>query len=280
MSVSIKIVLTGWLMIIVVAFSLSMGCIKDQYGPNAESTFASGKTPGTLPDIYTSPIGGFETKNIRLNSDTKYSLNYTFFSRDWEGGTVDYQLYHDGQNFSTSDPFNATISPSSFTALPHQAYPSRVTINTGTKFQKNTYLTLVVRLQSDKKHYANDSMLIMSDKDLIPPGLGILSIDSMRIENQTLTVRRGDTQRINVTFIHGRNGLANISYSISDTPLQVTIIPSSFIATYNVNVFPSIISVSAGPYTLPGRYTFSLEISGYNYLPTSRYDFAVDVPLS
>lgn len=248
--------------------------------PGSNSTEDPGRA-GTPPDSYTGPIGGFIGDSyIRLAPDSTGILNYTFFSREWEGGAVDFQLYHKGQVFQPSDSFNATITPSHFIAEPHRAYPANITLKTGPGFTANSALSVVVFLQGNRTPYADDDILVISTRDSMIPGLGILSVDDLRIRNTSLTVRRGETRSITVTYLHGLSGLQNISYSLSASPpLRVNIEPSSFIARYGNPGYTSLLSVTVDPLALPGLYNFSLDIRGQRTLYTSHHNFTVSVPL-
>lgn len=277
------------LLILVVAFSLCIGCItNNQISGNYENPLAS-RPQIALTDIYTAPIGGFNENMIVMDPNDTYTTNYTFYSRNWEGGWVDYQVQdRNGQNFFGSDKINVTISPSHFIAGPGQAYSSRLVITTGQDFDQMNSINFIVELQGNKKHYANDTLSV---NQIVVPGMGILSQARIEIENQTFSLKRGGSRQVNVTFHHGISGMEQVTYSISDSPLNITITPRTFISTKKVTGgFPAILSVSAASSVPPGRYQFHLNINrsdsifyshqsnhGYSTLIPQQYDFAVDV---
>jgi hypothetical protein len=276
------------LLTILVVFCLCTGCLTNNQTSIKSESPVNRQDHSALPDIYTAPIGGFNDVFISLKPNESYTTNYTFYSRDWEGGYVDYQILdRNGQNFSGSGKINVTISQSHFLARKNQVYSSQLTIKTGPGFKEDS-LSLVVRLQGDKKHYANDSLSL---GDMIPPGFGILSIAHVKAENQTFFVKRGESHHVNLTFQHGISGLKYVTYSTSDSPLDITITPGTFISTRHVNGgFPTVLSVTASPAVPPGRYNFQVKVNtsesyfyshqgshGYSHVMPKQYNFTVDV---
>jgi hypothetical protein len=249
--------LSGWVVIGIAALTLlTMGCIAHDDQPEAGGQCNTAQNV-SLPDIYTAPIGGFNETTIAMNPNSTYTTNYFLYSRNWAGGNVSYRLYNkDGSEFVSDDQLQLSIEPSQLTAGPNQIYISQLTLTTGPKFDKDYNILFDVQLQENQKHYANDTLWIWQD---CAPGLGGLAFDRMNAEKQTLTMKRGERQTVNVTFIHGWTGIEEVTYRVSETPLNVTMVPASFVASKGgTNPYQTTLVILADPTVSPGLYHFTL----------------------
>ncbi len=282
---------------IMVILLVCAGCFMNAQAANTLGNPVDNESQNPIPEIYTAPIGGFNENTIAMNPNSTYTTNYTLYTRNWAGGNVTYMFYDDtGHQFVGDDQLKVSIDPSRFTAKPGQKYISQLTLTTGPKFDKHYDLTFGANLQGNPKHYANDTLWIWQGP---APGLGIMSIDYMIIENQTLTMERGKTQKVNVTFRKGLHGIEEVSYWISDTPLNATVTPASFITSKGTTLYPAVLMISADPAIRPGLYNISLTTNrtesifltswgrdndgvlgighGYGSFPTKWYNFTVNV---
>ena len=283
---------------IMVALLVCAGCFMNAQAANTLGNLVDNESQNSLPEIYTAPIGGFNETTIVMNPNTVYTTNYTLYTRNWVGGNVTYKLYNkEGGEFVTDDQLQLSIEPSRFAAGSNQIYNSQLTLTTGPKFDKDYTLLFAVQLEGNAKHYANDTLWIRSED---ASGLGGLAFDRMTIENQTLTMKRGERQNVKVTFMHGFTGIEEVTYGVSDTPLNVTVAPSSFIASKGEPVpYPAALVISADHAIRPGLYNFSLKANrtesifftgwgrnnegvlelghGYSSLIQEQYNFTVNV---
>jgi hypothetical protein len=293
-----KIRLPGVLLIIAICMTSGIGCMADAKMSGTVDNPAGSQSEGTLPDIYTAPIGGFNETTIAMNPNSTYTTNYILYTRNWTGGNVTYTLYDkNGKAFVSDDQLQLSLEPSRFTAGPDQTYISHLTLTTGPKFDNHYNLLFAVDLQGNTKHYANDTLWIWQD---CAPGLGGLAFDRMNVENQTITMKGGERQNVNVTFMHGWTGIEDVTYRVSDPPLNITVIPASFVASKGGKMpYPATLVISADPSISPGLYNFSLRANrtesifftgwgrdnegvlelghGYSQLDPKQYNFTVTV---
>jgi hypothetical protein len=97
----------------------------------------------------------------------------------------------------------------------------------------------------------------------ICPGLPGVYSDRLDIHNSTVfCLKAGEEQDIVFTFYrYPYMGTGNISYTVSETPLNVTV-PAEFVTTRDNYIYPGMIKVHADPSLSPGNYSFSLNVIG------------------
>ncbi len=252
--------ISGWVLLsIVVLTFFTTGCIAHAGLPGTTGYRDETQNNTPLPDIYTAPIGGFNEKTISMDRpNITYTTTYTLYTRNWTGGNVSCFLYDEdtGREFVSTDQLQITIDPSRFTAGPNLDYTTNLTLTTGPNYQKCYDLVFVVELEGNPRHYANDTLWIRPDD---APGLGIMSIEKLETENQSLAIKKGEERKVNVTFKHGFTGLEIVKYHISDAPLNVSVVPDSFIASHGAYRYPANLMIYADPTISPGQYNFTLS---------------------
>jgi hypothetical protein len=227
--------------------------------PGTVDNPAGSQSEVTLSDIYTAPIGGLNEATISMDlPNSTFTTTYTLYTRNWAGGNVSCFLYDEdtGREFVSTDQLQMTIDPSRFTAGPNQEYTTNLTLTTGPDYQKCYDLVFVVELEGNPRHYANDTLWIRPD---YAPGLGIMSMERLETENTALVIKKGKERSVNVSFRHGFTGIEHVSYHISDTPLNVSVLPDSFIANHAVTRYPANLVIYADPALSPGQYNFTLS---------------------
>ncbi|MGA2917616.1 hypothetical protein [Methanoregula sp.] len=104
------------------------------------------------------------------------------------------------------------------------------------------------------------------ENGLVNPGQpGVCSDRLVFLNNTIFDLKAGEEQDIMIDFYRPYcfydYGTGNVSYTVSDTPLNVTV-PSEFITTPNYRQYPGMIKVHADPNLSPGKYSFSLTVIG------------------
>lgn len=209
-------------------------------------------TNQTLPDVYTAPFGGFsQSLYLSFIPNGSFETDYIFYSRNYGPGEVIL-------NTSSSENVSVTISPAIFFAEPNHTYSSHISVNTGSGTGTKG-VSINVTLANNLRHFGDDGMTIYTD---IHPGLISLNQDLFSAENDTIILNQGECQQYNLTYYRGlAAGLGTIDYTLSETPLSVSIVPSHFISKHGVGS-PSIIFFYAPP-TLPsGKYIVNLTVNG------------------
>jgi hypothetical protein len=240
--------------------------------------------------VYTDPIGAFTISDIYAAPNTTYDIDYLFYSRGYGPGTVKYTvLATDYFGTVNDDELTIRMDPAVFTAEPGQVYHSCLHVVTGPAFASaakldspvyriSTYSILIdlnVTLQDSTVHYGDDSLIIRAP--VIIPGLPAVESDRLIIPaNDTgFNLHIGDSYDIPVAFSRGQ-GIGNISYTISATPLNVTIVPPAFTAKHYLR-FPAQLSVHADRNLTPGNYSFTLDVVGASGIGSYSRIFFVNV---
>lgn len=122
---------------------------------------------------------------------------------------------------------------------------------------------------------------------LVIPGRPSVESDMFRILNvtanmilqfdecTTFDLDAGDERIVKIVF-YRRMHIGTISYTVSNTPLNVTVVPSEFFAT-NKYEYPAIITVRADSNLSSGNYSFILEAEGAIGTETYSREFFVNV---
>lgn len=205
----------------------------------------------TLPEVYTEPIGGFNrTLFWGVDPESSFETGYTFYSRNYSG---EVRL-----TTSASENLNLTIEPSTFTVEPDHTYVSRVSISTGPGFDTKS-VSLKVTMANNSHHFGDDAMTIYA---IIGPGLIWVHQDHISIENNEIVIKKGECYQYNLTYQRGSaSEQGQIQYSLSETPLNMKIIPSQFIARHGV-ASPSKIILHANSSIRPGIYQVNISVNG------------------
>jgi len=229
-----------------------------------------------LPDdVYTAPIGGFTQSNVFAEPNSTYDVDYFFYSRGYGPGTVSCNLSaYDRYGYVSNDELTASMDPAVFTIEPGQIYHSQIHVVTGPNFASsaivhspmyghityNIVIELNVTLQNNTVHYADDTLYIQNE---ISPGQGVFESDELKIpiNDTVIDLHAGDQYLIPVEF-HRGSDIGNVSYNISETPLNVTITPSEFIAKSSGQLYPAQLSILADRNLAPGNYSFTLDADG------------------
>jgi hypothetical protein len=262
--------------ILCVLFLLTSGCVTQQPAENGTSS---------LPPIFTAPIGGFVDPNNYAIRDANgtFESDYLFYSGTF-AGEVKYlvssqredQIWNEGSAFH--------VEPSFITAEPNHAYLAKVYLNTssipkdffipqpqwiapGTSVMFAPYvLKFNVSLDGNASRYCNDTMRFASF-DYKPSA----DSDVIEVEKGSLTIKKGETKFFNITYRPmWYTGMQEISYSSSQTPLNVTITPSRFFARHSFYwtsegpdfVYPLVVNITAPSYVKSGRYLVSFTQHG------------------
>jgi hypothetical protein len=226
-------------------------------------------------EIYTLPIGGYESAYAHTTSNNSLDINYTFYSRNWGPGKVTYEI--NATDFYGKVPvkiLKASIEPAVFTAEPGRNYTSKVHIETGPAFGSTSErcetgycqgggvsLVMNATLENQKSYLCEDIFTVFSLSGSITPGLPGTHSDFLEIEQSRLALNPGDTIYDNIRFNRGQ-GIGAISYEIQDTPLNVTIAPSEFIANKVASPYPSVITIHADHDLPTGIYPLYLNAVG------------------
>jgi hypothetical protein len=269
------------LCIIMVAVYIAVGCTGQRIDAKINSGNISAHS--NLPIIYTAPIGGFEVTDVTLVPNTTFETNYTFHSRNWGPGEVNYSLsawYMNGSldinRTNWCCPFlikqaQFKIEPSTFFVEPNHSYTSRVSLTSDTLPKEffsgvqysgggahySARLNISVRLGDNSTEYADDQIFLQSTY------MRPLAHDILTTENCSVVIKRGEKKHINISYLYySDQGLKKINFTFSQTPLNTTIIPSDdFLVKHQVD-FPAILTISAGSHLPPGEYPVDILING------------------
>lgn len=245
--------------------------------PNASAPWGNLSSDTSASDIYTAPIGAFTVSDVYAAQNGTYDIDYLFYSRDYGPGTVTCNISaHDRIEYVPADELTASIEPAVFTAEPGHVYRSRLHVVTGPAFAAPeklnssryfhghmTYsveIDLNVTLQNSTFNYAGDSMRIR--EPLIIPGLSAVESDRLIIpaNDTAFSLQAGEEHTVPFEFYRGQ-GISNISYNLSTTPLNVTVVPQDFVAKQDQK-YPAHLIVHADRSLAPGNYSFTLEAIG------------------
>jgi hypothetical protein len=229
-----------------------------------------------LPEIFTAPIGGFEetqpgfATQALADPNSTFETNYIFFSKN-ETGEITYNLsfIYQGRQYLNNDHTHLKIIPSEFHVEPNHVYVSRVYLNTQFlpkdfyNYQSRgeiipAHLSVDVNLNNNSVKYGRDDLI------LYPAWMpGPRFLDTISTENCSVTIKRGETRFFNTTY--SRNvisGIGNISYTVTNTPLNISFVPPNFIVKQNTD-FPITFSITANdPSLVPGKYPVEIEVKG------------------
>jgi hypothetical protein len=227
--------------------------------------------------LYTAPIGAFTVSDVYANPNGTYDIDYLFYSRDYGPGTVTCTVSAwDNFGYIPADELTASLEPAAFTAEPNHVYRCRLHVVTGPAFAApeklnssqylNGHMTysveigLNVTLQNNTFNYAGDSMRIR--EPLIIPGLSAVESDRLIIpaNDTAFTLQASESNTVPFEFYRGQ-GISNISYNLSTTPLNVTVVPQDFVAKQDQK-YPAHLIVHADRSLAPGNYSFTLEAIG------------------
>jgi len=251
-----------------IAFLVTSGCVT-QAPPKNNTTI--------LSDIFSSPIGGFvhPEKYTIQDPNTTFESDYVFYSRNWSG-EVKYSVFGKHKGQILKDSSTLYVEPSIFTAEPNHVYKAKVYMNTSTlpreffipqpvwqdpnrkTISYSPYiLYLNVSLDGSDSLFSNDFILLQSfyNKPSSP-------VDEIAITNGAVSLKKGETKNITITYSPDwYTSLYEISYSISKTPLNITVEPSRFIARHDLT-YPLIVNITADPHLDPGVYPVSFTQQG------------------
>jgi hypothetical protein len=292
MRTTVEKYLAGICLVLVIFFFFGMGSA-GVASPPASSRVTSSPEGNTIPaastsDVYTAPIGAFTTSDIYAEPNTTYDIDYLFYSRGYGPGTVTCNISAwDFFGYVPDDELTASMAPSVFTVEPGHVYHSRLHVVTGPAFASpkklnspiyriSTYAIVVdlnVTLQNETFNYGDDSVAVRAGGFI--PGLPAAETDHLTIpENDTaFDLHAGESHSIPVEFSRGQP-IGTVSYTLSDTPLNVTITPPEFVAKDGQS-YAAQLSVHADRSLLPGNYSFTLDAAGASGIesPYSRVFF-------
>jgi hypothetical protein len=272
-------------LVLVILFFFGTGSAGAAFPPAYESNTSSA-VPAS--DVYTAPLGAFTVSDVYAVPNTKYDIDYLFYSRGYGPGTVTCTVSaRDFLGSVSDDELKISMDPTVFTAEPGHVYHSQLHVVTGPAFASpaklnspplrgTTYAIFIemnVTLQNATFNYGDDTMSIRNN--VIIPGLPAIESDRLIIpaNNTAVTLQAGDSYIIPFEFSRGQ-GIGNISYNLSQTSLNVTIVPSEFVARVG-QTYPAQLSVHADRNLAPGNYSFTLDAVGASGIesPYSRVFF-------
>jgi hypothetical protein len=249
-------------------FLLISGCVTQAPPKNNTSM---------LSDIFSAPIGGFvhPEKYTIQDPNTTFESDYMFYSRDWSG-EVKYSVFGKYKGQILNDSSTLYVEPSTFIAEPKHAYTAKVYMNASNlpkeffvpqpiwqDANRNTIsyspyiLYLNVSMAGTDSLFSNDFILLQSfyNKPNSP-------VDEIAITNGAVSLKKGETKNFTITYSPDwYTSLYEISYSISKTPLNVTVEPSRFIARHDLR-YPVNVNITADPRIDTGQYPVSFTQQG------------------
>jgi hypothetical protein len=230
-----------------------------------------------LSDIFSAPIGGFvhPEKYTIQDPNTTFESDYVFYSRDWSG-EVKYSIFGKYKEQILNDSSILYVEPSKFSAKPNHVYTAKVYMNASTlpkeffipqpiwqdanrkTISYSPYiLFLNVSMDGTDSLFSNDFILLQSfyNKPNLP-------VDEIAITNGALSLKKGETKNFTITYSPDwYTSLYEISYSISKTPLNVTVEPSRFITRHDLR-YPVNVNITADPRIDTGQYPVSFTQQG------------------
>ncbi len=255
------------IIIICIVFLVTSGCVTQLPTQNVTST---------LSDIYVAPIGGFlhlEKYTIQ-DPNTTFEADYVFYSRNWSG-EVKYSVFSRYKGQISNDSSLMYVEPSTFTAEPNHVYTSKVYMNTSS-IPKDFFIpqpdwlnpnisvlappyTLYVNvsLNGRDSQFSNDYIYLKSFYDKPHPPFNFIDV-----KNGFVSLKKGETK--NFTIIYSPDWYTSpseISYYFSDTPLNVTIIPSRFIGKHDFR-YPVTVTITADSHLASGYYPVNFTLQG------------------
>jgi hypothetical protein len=267
-----------WITIVIlcVLFPLITGCVTQQPTENITSS---------LPPIFTAPIGGFvhpENNTVR-EANVTFESDYLFYSGTW-AGEVKYLVSSERNDQIWNDRSVLFVEPSSITAEPNHTYLAKVYLNTssipkdffipqpvwvapGTGVLYADYVLFFnVSLDGKASQYCNDTMRFASF-DYKPSA----DTDVIEVEKGSVSIKKGETKFFNITYRPmWYTGMQEISYSSSQTPLNVTITPARFFARHSFYwtsegpdfIYPLVVKITPPSDVKSGRYLVSFTQHG------------------
>ncbi len=267
-----------WKIIIIlcVFFPLIAGCVTQQPAENVTSS---------LPPIFTAPIGGFIDPNNNTIRDANgtFESDYLFYSGTF-AGEVKFLVSSQRKDQIWNDKSVLYVEPSSILAEPNHAYLAKVYLNTSSLPRDffipqphwtppdisvlwyDYVLKFNVSLDGNASRYCNDTMRFVSF-DYPPPA----DSDVIEVEKGSLSLKKGETKFFNITYRPmWYTGMQEISYSLSQTPLDVTITPARFYARHSFYwtsegpdfIYPLVVKITAPSDVKSGQYLVSFTQRG------------------
>jgi hypothetical protein len=255
------------IILICIAFLVTSGCVTQPPPKNDTSI---------LSDIFSAPIGGFvhPEKYTIQDPNTTFESDYMFYSRDWSG-EVKYSVFGKYKGQILNDSSTLYVEPSTFIAEPKHVYTAKVFLNSSTLPKDffipqpdwlNPYIGVSyspyflyfnVSLDGTDSLFCNENIWLKSFYD--KPRL---ILDETAITNGAISLKKGETKNFTITYSpHLYTSLYEISYSVSKTPLNVTVEPSRFIARHDLR-YPVIVKITADPRLVSGQYPVSFTQQG------------------
>lgn len=270
---------TKLIIIILICFSFlaASGCVTQQPAENGTSS---------LPPIFTAPIGGFVDPNNYTIRDANgtFESDYLFYSGTFTG-EVKFLVSSQYKDQIWNNRSVLYVEPSSIMAEPNHAYLVKVYLNTSSipknffipqpnwvdpygspGFYSSYFLKFNVSLDGNASHYCND-MMEFASFDYKPPA----DSDVIEVEKGSVSIKKGETKFFNITYRPmWYTGMQEISYSSSQTPLNVTITPARFYARHSFYltsegpdfIYPLVVKITAPSYVKSGQYLVSFTQHG------------------
>jgi hypothetical protein len=262
------------IIIILCVFSLvTSGCVTQQPAENGTSS---------LPPIFTAPIGGFVDPNNYTIRDANgtFESDYLFSSGTF-AGEVKFLVSSQRKDLTWNDRSVLYVEPSSIMAEPNHTYLAKVYLNTSfipkdffipqpklvdPGFYSSYFLKFNVSLDGNASRYCNDTMEYASF-NYKPPA----AVDVIEVEKGSLSLKKGETKFFNITYRPmWYTGMQEISYSSSQTPLDVTITPARFYARHSFYytsegpdfIYPLVVKITAPSDVKSGQYLVSFTQHG------------------
>ena len=263
------------LTLIIVVVLLVAGCVGQL--PGNKINLENSTAPSKMPVIYTAPIGGFEITDATLVPNTTFETNYTFYSRNWGPGEVNYSLsvwYMNASYWCCASPVSqvqSTIQPSTIFVEPNHSYTSKVSLTSDTLPKEfftgfhyigggseyySARLNISVRLGDNSTQFADDQVVLLSR-----PSRPFV-LDTLSTDNCSIIMNHGEKKQLNLSYVYYQDrGLGKINITTSQTPVNITITPSDFIVKHGIE-FPFVLTISAGAYVPPKEYPVDILING------------------
>jgi hypothetical protein len=260
-----------------VSFLITSGCVMQPPVKNVSSS---------LPPIFTAPVGGFVDPNNNTIRDANgtFESDYLFYSGTF-AGEVKFLVSSQREDQIWNDRSVLYVEPSSIMAEPNHTYFAKVYLNTssipkdffipqpswvgpygGSGLYSRYVLKFNVSLDGKSSQYCNDTMRFASF-DYKPSAAS----DVIEVEKGSLSLKKGETKFFNITYLPmWYTGMQEISYSSSQTPLDVTITPARFYARHSFYltsegpdfIYPLVVKITAPSYIKSGQYLVSFTQHG------------------
>jgi len=107
-------------------------------------------------------------------------------------------------------------------------------------------LRMNATLADNGNHLGDDKMLITSPS-WQPPGYGGFIPDQFMPEGGLFNLTPNGTLSTNLTFSRGYQPFSKVTYYVSETPLNITIDPSTFLSQRIAGPYQSVVQIHAEP---------------------------------